>query len=173
MKKFMLITSCVFIHCGTTWAQTKKEKDTTLILPYDIYSNFSKENYAPANARSFIISRGNTDSIQLLSPAYDKWISAADKFYTQQDYANAVNCYNKAIGANNGLGKIADRIKMAGCYGMLGNADAAFQQLYLLAGKGSFTNAEEINTAATLAPLHDDSRWNKMIQRIRNRYDAN
>lgn len=165
MKKDLFFSIVIFMYFPVLIAQNKQLKDSTIILPGDIYSNFSKETYSRTKPTSFFISK-DKDSIKILSFGYSELISAGDKFYTKKDFTNAAYCYIKAFNDNNGLGKVDDRLKAACCFSMLGNNDSSFVQLFRIVSKGHYTNLNEINSIDNLKPLYQDKRWPEVIALI-------
>lgn len=162
MKRKLFLSAVFFFLFSLAFAQNKPIKDSTQILPNDIYSNFSKENYKRTKPSSFIITK-NGDSVRVLSSNYNEIIVIADKFYKKKDFRTAAACYIKAFENNNGLGKVDDRLKAACCFSMLNNKDSAFLQLFRIVTKGHYTNLNEINAMDYLKPLHTDKRWQEVI----------
>ena len=163
MKKIILLSVIISLHFPILFAQNKQLKDSTIILPGDIYSNFSKENYRRTKPVSFFITKDKNDSIKILSFDYNGVISTCDKFYKKKDFKNAANCYVQAFNDNNDLGKVDDRLKAACCFSMIDNKDSAFIQLYRIVVKGGYTNIEELNSIEYLKSLHKDKRWEDII----------
>lgn len=163
MKKHFFLNIAISFFCSILFAQNKQMRDSTIVLPGDIYSNFSKENYSRTKSVPFFITIDKNDSIKILSFDYNGVISACDKFYKKKDFKNAANCYVHAFNDNNGLGKVDDRLKAACCFSMIGNKDSAFIQLYRIASKGNYMNIDELNSIEYLKSLHKDKRWEEII----------
>jgi len=164
-EKTLFLNIVIPFYCSILFAQNKQPKDSTIILPGDIYSNFSKENYNRTKPVSFIIDK-NKDSIRILGVGYTELIAAGDKFYNKKDFLNAANYYVKAFKANSDLGTVDDRLKTACCFSMLNNKDSAFVQLFRIVVKGHYTNLTELNSIEYLKPLYQDKRWQEVISLI-------
>ena len=84
MKKIIPFSIIISLYFPVSFAQNKQIKDSTIILPGDIYSNSSKENYRRARSTSFFITKDKNDSIKILSVSYVGLIDAGDKFYKKK-----------------------------------------------------------------------------------------
>jgi len=68
---------------------------------------------------------------------------------------------------NKSEGSSCNQYNAACAKALAGEIDAAFEQLFLIANNGSYTNLEHILADADLNSLHKDKRWNEVIEIIR------
>jgi hypothetical protein len=108
----------------------------------------------------------------LNSKEYHSFIGKADSLYKIKDYKNAALNYSKAFEANGWKGFSWERYNAACCWALIGNVDSSFFNLERIANKANYSDYFEIMNERALNTLHNDVRWNALIDKIKqNRYD--
>lgn len=98
---------------------------------------------------------------------YSELIKLAWSLYESKDYLKSGEKYSEAFVALGGKGMINDRYNAACSWALASKPDSAFVQLFKIAKNGNYTNYEYITTDTNLNILHNDDRWNKVIEIIK------
>ena len=163
IKIIIVLSICNFLVVKGQDFNIKKN----LILENDIYSNFDRNNYAPANFKKL-------DSIEIAQinksikqeKDYLSKIKNAEVFFKKKQYKVASQLFANAIFENKNSGRVDDRIKLACCYSMIGQKDSAFVQLFRIATLGKYINLNEIQSEKKLNNLHGQKEWNEFLNII-------
>ncbi|HEX8331257.1 MAG TPA: hypothetical protein VF622_01475 [Segetibacter sp.] len=100
---------------------------------------------------------------------YSNKIKNADSLIKLKDYKGAAREYSKAFEAMAWKGKLLDRYNAACCWALAGVSDSAFFQLYKMATFENmpYKNYDHITTDSDLLSLHNDKRWQPLLEMIR------
>ncbi len=63
---------------------------------------------------------------------------------------------------------VNDRYNAACSWALANQPDSAFVQLFKIAEKGNYTNYGHITTDTDLNTLHNDERWNRVIEIVKS-----
>jgi hypothetical protein len=168
MKQFITLMSLLFFSLSVY-----SQKDTTVIIKTDIYSNFDPPkrayNYSGTIDFDSVLSGVSlkTGKIKMISFDYDETTKQADKLFKKKDFSGAVKLYILAFSKNNDLGQVIHRFNAGCCFAMLNKTDSSFYQLYRIAEKGGYYNQSEIQNEKCLNSLHTDSRWQPLLATIK------
>ena len=99
--------------------------------------------------------------------AYFHLVSVADSLHRAKNFKEAAAMYNAAFTAFKGKGFVNDRYKAACAYARVGNVDSAYYNLFRIANKGGWNEYEFLVSDSDLLSLHDDPRWNKLVNTVR------
>lgn len=108
---------------------------------------------------------------QSIPKEYYDLVQKADSFYTAKDYKNAANTYSEAFKSFGWKGLVGDRYDAACCWAMAGVPDSAFFQLERITTKVNFANLGRITIDQDLNSLHTDSRWEPLLEKIKQNKD--
>src|SRR6185436_18855253 len=100
--------------------------------------------------------------------AYFHLVSIADSLQRAKNFKEASATYGAAFAAFKGRGFVNDRYKAACAYARIGNIDSAYYNLFRIANKGGWSEYEFLISDSDLTVLHDDIRWNKLVNIVRN-----
>lgn len=103
--------------------------------------------------------------------AYYEHVKKAESFYKDNDYKNSADSYSQAFKANDWKGYPNDRYNAACSWALAGVPDSAFFQLERIATRSNYTNYGHITTDTDLNSLHEDSRWNPILEKIKENKD--
>ena len=95
---------------------------------------------------------------------YTELIKEAWTLYEEKDYLMSAHKYAEAFIALGGKGMIDDRYNAACSWALANEPDSAFVQLFKIAQNGNYTNLGHITTDTDLNFLHNDKRWNEVIE---------
>jgi hypothetical protein len=98
---------------------------------------------------------------------YDRMTALGENLFAKKKYREALTAYNTAIAANNDMGRVIHRYKVASCYALLGIPDSAFYQLDRIAIKGRFSGIALISNDYNFISLFNDARWERVLSIIR------
>lgn len=98
---------------------------------------------------------------------YDNFIKRADSLYGVKDYKNAAHAYSEAFKSIGWIGTQYDRYNAARAWALAGVADSAFFQLNNIVTKAKFIDYAHITSDADLNSLHQDKRWQPLLQIIK------
>lgn len=105
---------------------------------------------------------------QQLPREYTMLTRKADSLLTKaKDYEHAAFAYSEAFKVNGWKGLSNDRYNAACAWALARNADSAFFQLYRIATAMNYTNVSHMSTDTDLLPLHDDKRWNEVMEIVK------
>jgi hypothetical protein len=105
---------------------------------------------------------------QEMPESYRKQIHYADSLYKAQDYKKAASAFAYAFKMNGKKGLVADRYRAAVSYSLSNNVDSAFYNLFRIAERTGWSQYELLTTDSNLNSLHNDARWNKLVNKVRN-----
>ncbi len=110
----------------------------------------------------------------LIPKAYLDFVKKADSLYKAKDYKNAAFTYSSAFKANDWKpAPVSNRYNAACSWALANYPDSAFYQLNRIVTKGNYINYEQITTDADLNSLHNDKRWQPLLELIQqNKYKA-
>jgi hypothetical protein len=98
---------------------------------------------------------------------YADWTAKADELFSARKYEEAGEAFGKAFAANNGKGSVNDRYNAACAWAKAGKKDSAFVQLDRIAGKGKYSEINQLATDDDLTALHNDKRWKELCATVR------
>lgn len=107
---------------------------------------------------------------------YSKFISKADSLYTLKLYEKSTAEYTKAFKSNNWKGSVNDRYNASCTWALAKVTDSAFYHLNRIATKGNYMDYEHITKDSDLISLHNDKRWNLVLELIKGnkeKYEKN
>lgn len=106
---------------------------------------------------------------QVPKKIYYKYIEQAETYLKAEDYSNANLYYTKAFESFQWRGFMLHRYDAAKVWVKLGQADSAFYYLNRLVRLGNYNDVETITAELAFQPLHQDPRWNTLIEAIRGK----
>ena len=96
---------------------------------------------------------------------YSSLINEAWDFYKNEEYDKSALKYSEAFVVGKG-GTLIDMYNAACSWALAGRPDSSFNILMHIVNKGNFTDIDLITTDPDFNSLHDDSRWNKLVEKI-------
>jgi hypothetical protein len=99
---------------------------------------------------------------------YAELIEEAWSLFKGKEYRKSVEKYAEAFIVVAGKERVNDRYNAACAWALANEPDSAFVQLFKIAENGNYTNIEHITTDTDLNSLHNDARWIKVIEIVRN-----
>ena len=103
-----------------------------------------------------------------MNAAYKKQIHTADSLFELKEYKAAASAYSSAFKKNGNKGLVDDRYHAAISYTFSNNIDSAFYNLFRIADKVGWSKYEQLINDSNLNLLHRDSRWNKLVNKVRS-----
>jgi hypothetical protein len=100
-------------------------------------------------------------------PEYYNLVKIADSLYKAKDFKKSANKFSEAFKSNGWKGYSEDRYNAACSWALAGVPDSAFFQLERIVAKLNYSNYRHITADSDLNSLHDDSRWNPLIEKIK------
>ena len=94
-------------------------------------------------------------------------IQKADSPYNIKEYTNAVFFYSEAFKSIDWKALADDRYNAACTYALAKIPDSSFYHLNRLVTKQDYSNYEHITTDSDLNSLHDDKRWNLLLEAVK------
>ncbi|MBK9735077.1 MAG: hypothetical protein IPO92_08980 [Saprospiraceae bacterium] len=88
-----------------------------------------------------------------------------------KDFRKSADKYSEAFKANGWKGLSNDRYNAACSWALAAVPDSAFFQLDRIATKANYTNYGHITTDPDLNSLHSDSRWEPLLEKIKQNKD--
>jgi len=113
---------------------------------------------------AFIVSI-NLISGQNIPKDYFDLVNIADSLYSAKDYKNSATKYSDAFKANGWKGTSSDRYNAACSWALTANKDSAFFQLDRIVS--NYTDYTHITTDSDLSSLHNDKRWEPLLEKIK------
>ncbi|MDP1816189.1 MAG: hypothetical protein Q8K92_17190 [Leadbetterella sp.] len=110
-------------------------------------------------------------SAQSFPQEYYKLIKKADSLYNAKDFKNSALKYSEAFKTNRWQGLSNDRYKAACSWALASVADSAFIQLTNIANEANYASYGHIITDPDLNSLHNDKRWNPLLEKIKQNKD--
>ena len=98
---------------------------------------------------------------------YYQFTSKADSMYKAKDFKNSAFTYSLAFKEYGWKGLINDRYKAACSWALAKYPDSAFYHLDKIVSKGFYTDYEHITKDNDLVSLHNDKRWQPLINAIK------
>lgn len=106
------------------------------------------------------------------SPAnYSVLVKKADSLYKAKDYLKSAFRYSEAFKANGWKASSNDRYNAACSWALANYPDSAFFNLYRIANFMNYTNYGHITIDKDLISLHQDERWNPLLEIIKQNKD--
>ncbi|MES2131747.1 MAG: DUF6624 domain-containing protein [Bacteroidota bacterium] len=102
---------------------------------------------------------------------YGKLVRKADSLYKLKEYKNSADMYSEAFKSFGWKGFSSNRYNAACSWALANVPDSAFFNLQKIA-KGYFKNYDRIIVDTDLESLHNDPRWNPLIQKIKENRDS-
>jgi hypothetical protein len=90
------------------------------------------------------------------------------KLYEEKEYLMSAQKYAEAFIALGGKGIVNDRYNAACSWALANEIDSAFVQLFKIAQNGNYTNLGHITTDTDLNSLHNDKKWNEVIEIVKS-----
>lgn len=98
---------------------------------------------------------------------YTELINTAFSLYESKEYLKSGEKYSEAFAALEGKGMMNDRYNAACSWALANRPDSAFIQLFKIAKNANYKNYGHITTDTDLNTLHNDERWNKVIDIVK------
>lgn len=98
---------------------------------------------------------------------YAELINQAGKLSDSEAYLEAARIYTTAFRSTKNTISVIDRIKAAAAWSKAGLPDSSFHQLSLMANDSSFTAYNYILMEPELNSLHNDARWEEIIEKVK------
>lgn len=98
---------------------------------------------------------------------YSELIKTAWSLYESKEYIKSGEKYSEAFVALDGKGRVNDRYNAACSWALANQPDSSFVQLFKIAEKGNYTNYGHMTTDSDLNSLHNDERWNKILEIVK------
>jgi hypothetical protein len=108
---------------------------------------------------------------QSIPKEYYDHIKNAYSLYTAKNYKSAANMYSAAFKTNGWKGLMDDRYNAACCWALAGVPDSAFFQLERITTKLNYNDYAHITTDPDLTTLHNDKRWEPLLEKIKQNKD--
>lgn len=106
------------------------------------------------------------------SPAnYTVLLKKADSLYKAKDYLKSAFTYSEAFKVNGWKASSNDRYNAACSWALANYPDSAFFNLYRIANFMNYTNYGHITVDKDLISLHQDERWNPLLDIIKQNKD--
>lgn len=102
-----------------------------------------------------------------LSKEYITNIQKGDSLYNIKDYKSSALSYSAAFKSNGWKATTNDRYNAACTWALANIPDSAFYHLNKLVTKYKYSNYEHITTDSDLNSLHEDKRWNPLLDVIK------
>jgi len=99
---------------------------------------------------------------------YAELIKEAWSLYESKEYRHSGLKYAEAFVAFGGKGMITDRYNAAFSRALANEPDSSFVQLFKIAEYGNYTNLVHITMDEDLIALHNDDRWERVIEIVRS-----
>lgn len=124
-------------------------------------------NLIKGNSIIFLLFLSISFLAQNNSKEYYDFVGKAEILYKAKDYKNSAVAYSLAFKANGWKGISEDRYNAACSWALANFIDSAFFQLNRIATKGNFADYTRVTTDADLNLLHDDKRWQPLLEIIK------
>ncbi len=100
---------------------------------------------------------------------YNAFVAKADSLYNVEEYSQSSLEFEKAFDASEGKAFPHDRYNAACSFALSGNSEKAFYHLIYLAEHKlvKYKDYNHITTDTDLNSLHNDERWNKLIELVK------
>jgi len=98
---------------------------------------------------------------------YIKQSSRASELYIEKNYVRSAELYDKLFKTYSGRGLRIDRYNAACAWSLAGNKDQAFHYLNQSLLTNEWVNLSNIASDSDLSSLHNDKRWQILIDKIR------
>jgi hypothetical protein len=95
-------------------------------------------------------------------------VSEADMFYKSKEYLKSGFKFSEAFATYSNYARIDDRYNAACAWSLANQQDSAFVQLFRLVQNENFSNLNLIITDTDLDRLHSDTRWNQIIEIVKD-----
>ncbi len=102
---------------------------------------------------------------------YPVLVKKADSLYKAKDYPKSAFTYSEAFKANGWKASSNDRYNAACSWALANYPDSAFFNLYRIANFMNYTNYGHITVDKDLISLHQDARWNTLLEIIKQNKD--
>ncbi len=102
---------------------------------------------------------------------YYSLVKVTDSLYRAKDFINSAYKYSDAFRVNGWKGLSNDRYNAARSWALAAVTDSAFFQLDRIATKTNYTNYSHIIADPDLNSLHNDKRWERLLERIKQNTD--
>jgi hypothetical protein len=104
---------------------------------------------------------------------YPELVKEAYNLYKSKEYLKSGQKYSEAFATFGGKGYIPDRYNAACAWTLANEIDSAFVILFKISESGYYTNIEHITVDTDLYALHEDERWNKVLEIVRSNKQKN
>jgi hypothetical protein len=98
---------------------------------------------------------------------YFDLVKTADSLYKIKDFTNSAKYYSEAFRSNGWKGMSDDRYNAACSWSLANKPDSAFFNLFKIANLMGYQNYNHIIKDTDLEPLHNDKRWNSLIEIVK------
>lgn len=99
---------------------------------------------------------------------YSNLVRIADSLYNSKDFRKSGDKYSEAFKVNSWKGLSNDRYNAACSWAMASVPDSAFYQLERIAYQMNYINYSHITTDPDLNSLHNDNRWEPLLDKIKH-----
>jgi hypothetical protein len=101
------------------------------------------------------------------SKEYRALVKEANKLYEGKEYLKAGLKYAEAFKADGNKGTINDRYNAACSWALASRPDSAFEELYLIANKGKFSEYDFLLADSDFENLYSDERWTEIKEIVK------
>ena len=98
---------------------------------------------------------------------YSNLVRVADSLYNSKDFRKSGDKYSEAFKVNSWKGLSNDRYNAACSWALASMVDSAFYQLDRIANQMNYINYSHITTDPDLNSLHNDNRWEPLLNKIK------
>lgn len=105
-------------------------------------------------------------TIAQLSEEYTALVKQSDDAYDKKEFRACAEAFAEGFKLHEKVPSY-HRYNAACCWALAGEVDPAFEQLLRIAEKGNYTDYEHTLKDSDLNSLHDDERWNKVIDMMK------
>ena len=105
------------------------------------------------------------------SETYANLVHQADSLYRIKEYKNSATTYSAAFQSNGWKGYSEDRYNAACSWALSNGIDSAFFQLERITTKSNYSNLAHISIDPDLNSLHEDKRWIKILDKVKENKD--
>jgi hypothetical protein len=110
---------------------------------------------------------------QNLTREYQRHVKKADSLFMQKDYKGAGLAYSAAFKSMGWKGTVSDRLGAARAWARADMPDSAFTQLFRLAEKTFYKDADRLVKDESFKSLVNDKRWDRLLTLVKENASFN
>ena len=115
----------------------------------------------------FIFICAQAQDVFIPDAKYQSHASRALRYYQDKDFLRSARSYDSLFQQYKGRGLRSDRYNAACSWALASNAERAFYYLELVARDDKWENLAHLLGDRDLVSLHEDARWNIIIERVK------